>query len=290
MEAALTAASGGDGDRAARLLRVVEGRLGREETLPFEVVNVVVDLFGGNGASAERAVRQLSERFDSVKVERWVSRIGYRLMRGDMGERALELFEFNTHIFPESWNTWDGLSQAHMGLGNTEEALRAYHRSLELNPANARARERIRRAAITAAVDGDSARAARLLKAVGREETLLVGVASVVIDLFGGKGTSAERAVLLLSKRFTPAKVEREINTTGYTLMRGGKAERALELFEFNTRIFPESWNAWDSLGEAHFNLGHKEEAIRAYQKSLELNPDNEAAEKMIARIKGGKK
>jgi len=69
--------------------------------------------------------------------------------------------------------------------------------------------------------------------------------------------------------------------------MREIKAEWALELFEFNTRIFPESWNAWDSLGEAHFNLGHKEEAIRAYQKSLELNPDNEAAKRMIARIKG---
>lgn len=290
MEAALAAASGGDGDLAARLLRVVEGRLGKEEILPFEVVNVVVDLFGGNGASAKRAVQQLSERFDPVEVERWVNRIGYRLMRGGMGERALELFEFNTRVFPESWNTWDSLSEAQLGLGNTEEALRAYHRSLELNPANARARERIRRAAITAAGDGDSVRAVRLLKAVGKEETLLVGVARVVVDLFGGKGTSAERAVRLLSKRFTPEKVEREINTTAYTLMRGGQAERALELFEFNTRIFPESWNAWDSLGEAHFNLGHKEEAIRAYQKSLELNPGNKAAEKMIEWIRRDKR
>jgi tetratricopeptide (TPR) repeat protein len=271
-------------------LRVVEGRLGREETLPFEVVNVVVDLFGGNGASAERAVRQLSERFDPVEVERWVSRIGFRLMRGDMGERALELFEFNTRIFPESWSTWDGLSQAHLGLGNTEEALRAYHRSLELNPANPRARERIRRAAITAAGDGDNDRAVRLLKAVGREETLRVGIASIVIDLFGGKGPSAEQTFRKLSKRFRPEQVEREVNTTGYSLMRGGMGERALELFEFNTRIFPESWNAWDSLGEAYLNLGHKEEAIRAYKKSLELNPDNKAAEKMIAWIKEDKK
>jgi CubicO group peptidase (beta-lactamase class C family)/Flp pilus assembly protein TadD len=288
MEAAITAASGGDGDRAARLLRVVEGRLGREETLPFEVVNVVVDLFGGNGASAEKAVRQLSERFDPVEVERWVNRIGYRLMRGGMGERALELFEFNTRIFPESWNAWDSLSEAHLGLGNTEEALRAYQRSLELNPSNPRARERIRKAAITAAGDGDSVRALRLLKAVGMEETLRAGVEKVVIDLFGGKDSSAEEAVRKLSERFSPEQVEHEINRMGYAVMREIKAEWALELFKFNTRIFPESWNAWDSLGEAHFNLGHKEEAIRAYQKSLELNPDNEAAKRMIARIKGG--
>jgi len=170
--------------------------------------------------------------------------------------------------------------------GNTEEALQAYHRSLELNPSNTGGRERIRRAAITAAGNGDSVQAARLLNAVGGKETFLVGIASVVVDLFEGNGSSAEKAVRQLSKRFSPVKVEREFNTTGYALMRGGLAERALELFEFNTRIFPESWNAWDSLGEAHFNLGHKEEAIRVYKKSLELNPDNEAAEKMIARIK----
>jgi CubicO group peptidase (beta-lactamase class C family)/Tfp pilus assembly protein PilF len=290
MEAAIKAASGDDGDQAARFLRVAEGRLGKEETLPFEVVKVVVDLFGGEGASAKRAVRQLSERFDPVEVERWVNRIGYRLMRGDLGERALELFEFNTRMFPESWSTWDSLSEAHLGLGKTEEALRAYQRSLELNPDNARARERFRQASIKAAGEGDSARALRLLKAVGKEETLLVGVAGVVIDLFGGKDPSAELAIRKLSERFSSAKVEREVNSTGYALMRGGMEERALELFEFNTRIFPESWNTWDSLGEAHINLGHKEEAIRAYKKSLELNPDNEAAEKMIAWIRGDKR
>jgi CubicO group peptidase (beta-lactamase class C family)/tetratricopeptide (TPR) repeat protein len=290
MEAAITAASSNDGDLAARLLRIVEGKLGREEILPFEAVKVVVDLFGGNEASAKRAVRQLSERFDPVEIGRWMNRIGYRLMRGDMEERALELFEFNTRIFPESWNTWDSLSEAHLGLGKTEEALRAYHRSLELNPANERARERLRQASIKAAADGDSARAVRLLKAVGREETLLAGVASVVIDLFGGKGPSAELAIRKLSERFSPEKIEREINTTGYALMKEDMGERALELFKFNTRIFPESWNTWDSLGEAHLNLDHKEEAIRAYKKSLELNPDNKAAEKMIAWIRGDKR
>ena len=136
MEAAITAASGDDSDLAARLLRVVEGRLEQENILPFEVVKVVVDLFGGNEASARRAVQQLSERFSPVEVERWVNRLGYRLLRGDMAERALKLFEFNTRIFPESWNTWDSLGEAHLNLGHKEEAIRAYQKSLELNPDN----------------------------------------------------------------------------------------------------------------------------------------------------------
>ena len=148
---------------------------------------------------------------------------------------------------------------------------------------------RIVQSVITSAGRGDGGRAARLLRVMEGEEIIPVMAANAVVDLFRGKEASAERSVRHLSESFDPVEVEHEINRTGYLLMRGGLGKRALELFEFNTRIFPESWSAWDSLGEAHFNLGHEEEAIRAYRKSLELNPDNEAAERMIARIKGGK-
>lgn len=290
MEAALTAASGDDGDLAGRLLKVVEGKLDREETLPVEIVKVVVDLFGGKEDSAKEAVQQLSERSSPVEVEGRVNRIGYRLMRGGMEARALEIFEFNTNLFPQSWNTWDSLSEAHLGLGNTEEAIRAYHRSMELNPSNLGGRERMRRAAITAAAEGDNDRAKLLLKAVGEDESLRVGIAGAVVDLFGGKGSSAEKAVRKLSERFSPEQVEQEINATGIVLTRVGQTERALEMFELNTRIFPESWKTWDTLGEAYLNLDHREEAIKAYEKSLKLNPDNEAAGRMIARIRGSKR
>jgi tetratricopeptide (TPR) repeat protein len=289
MEAALTAAGGGDGDHAGRLLQVVEGNLYKEDILPVGVIKIIVDLFGGKQDSALRAVQQLSESFSPAEVEDWVNRAGYRLMREGTEKRALEIFEFNTRIFPKSWNSWDSLSEAHLGLGNTEEALQAHHRSLELNPSNLRGRERLRRAAITAAADGDNDRAVRLLKAAGGKETLRIGITSVAVDLFGGKEASAEQAVRKLTEHFKPEQVEQEINAAGYTLLREGQAERALELFDLNTRIFPESWNTWDSLGEVHFNLGHKEEAIKAYKKSLELNPNNEPAERMIAMIRGGK-
>jgi len=147
----------------------------------------------------------------------------------------------------------------------------------------------MRRAAITAAGKGDNNGAVRFLKAVGGEGTLQVGIAGAVIDLFGGKELSAEETFRKLTERFKPEQVEQEINSTGIMLMRAGQAERALELFELNTRIFPESWNTWDSLGEMLFNLGHNEAAIKAYEKSLELNPDNEPTKRMLAMIKGGK-
>jgi Flp pilus assembly protein TadD len=91
-----------------------------------------------------------------------------------------------------------------------------------------------------------------------------------------------------LAQSIDPARTEAEVNAVGYALMRSEQNERALEVFELNTRVFPDASNTWDSLGEALMNLGRSEEAIRAYEKSLELDPDNANAKTMIERIRGG--
>jgi len=143
-------------------------------------------------------------------------------------------------------------------------------------------------AALLAATDGQSDRARQLLSIVEADESVLVGVAGAVVDLWGGDLPSAERAVQEMAARGDPAQVEAVINEIGYGLMRMQKAERALEVFELNTRVFPESFNTWDSLGEAHMALGHDDEAIRAFERSLELNPNNTNAQTMISRIREG--
>lgn len=56
----------------------------------------------------------------------------------------------------------------------------------------------------------------------------------------------------------------------------------AVEIFKSNTVAFPNSANAFDSLGEAYMKAENKELAILNYEKSLQLNPKNENAAKMI--------
>ena len=143
-------------------------------------------------------------------------------------------------------------------------------------------------AAITAAADGRSDRAAHLLATVEGEEGVQVAVAGAVVNLLGGDRQSAERGVRELAEHADPALVEAEVNGAGYVLLRMEKAEQALAVFELNTRVFPEAFNTWDSLGEAHMILGHDDDAIRFYERSLELNPDNANATTMIARIREG--
>jgi len=54
-------------------------------------------------------------------------------------------------------------------------------------------------------------------------------------------------------------------------------------------RFHPNSWNAYDSLGEAYANARDKQRALDAYRKSVELNPENTNAKHTIQQIESGK-
>ncbi|OXA81309.1 CubicO group peptidase, beta-lactamase class C family [Flavobacterium aquidurense] len=75
---------------------------------------------------------------------------------------------------------------------------------------------------------------------------------------------------------------ERDFNSLGYQFLRLQKNENALQTFAAATLIFPKSANIYDSYGEALLQCGKKEEAIKMYQKSVELNPDNENGKKVL--------
>ena len=76
---------------------------------------------------------------------------------------------------------------------------------------------------------------------------------------------------------------EAEINSFGYMLMKSKKLNDALTIFSLNTEFYPTGFNTFDSLGECLFFLDKKEEGLKAYRKSLELNPQNDNAKKILS-------
>jgi tetratricopeptide (TPR) repeat protein len=81
--------------------------------------------------------------------------------------------------------------------------------------------------------------------------------------------------------------IEDEINELAYRLLYDKKdVAAALEVFRLNAAQFPNSFNVWDSLGEAYYRAGKIEEAIKNYEKSLQLNPDNEGGKRMLETIR----
>ena len=77
---------------------------------------------------------------------------------------------------------------------------------------------------------------------------------------------------------------EDAINDAGYSVLKKD-IDFAIYLFQINVKLFPKSWNVWDSLGEGYMVKGEKELSIENYKKSIELNPKNvsglEALEKL---------
>ena len=60
--------------------------------------------------------------------------------------------------------------------------------------------------------------------------------------------------------------------------------EDALKIFKLNTELFPKGYNTYDSYGECLLKVGHLEDGLKAYKKSLELNPNNENARQVISQ------
>ena len=60
----------------------------------------------------------------------------------------------------------------------------------------------------------------------------------------------------------------------------------AIEVLRVNVTLFPASWNAYDSLGEAYAAAGHKDLAIQNYEKSVQLNPKNQDGKAALAKLR----
>jgi tetratricopeptide (TPR) repeat protein len=77
---------------------------------------------------------------------------------------------------------------------------------------------------------------------------------------------------------------EADINNLGYQLLGAGKKDEAIAMFRKNVKDHPDSWNTYDSLGEALAANGDKKAAIEDYSKALAMAPDD-ANRKRINKI-----
>lgn len=79
---------------------------------------------------------------------------------------------------------------------------------------------------------------------------------------------------------------ESQLNDLGYFYLTDEKSvNNAIKIFKLNVKSFPDSFNPYDSLGEAYMINKDYALAIKNYEKSIELNPNNTNAELMIKRL-----
>ena len=79
---------------------------------------------------------------------------------------------------------------------------------------------------------------------------------------------------------------EQVINEMGYKFLNApNKIDEAIKCFELNTQNYPDSFNAFDSLGDGYSAKGDKVKAIAAYEKSMAINPNSEESRRKLKAL-----
>jgi predicted alpha/beta superfamily hydrolase len=79
-----------------------------------------------------------------------------------------------------------------------------------------------------------------------------------------------------LSKRygFEVVPSEDSVNRIGYQFLGREDYDRAVEFFKYNVKLYPNSANVYDSLGEAFENAGKLDEALANYSRAVDNAPN----------------
>lgn len=99
--------------------------------------------------SIEAALKQYQElkknQFDRYDfAERELNLLGYQLLGAGKTDEAIEIFKLNVAAYPNAFNTYDSLGEGYMSAGKRELAVQNYRKSLELNPQNTNAVQKLK--------------------------------------------------------------------------------------------------------------------------------------------------
>lgn len=96
---------------------------------------------------AVQKIREFRRAHPDLKIfnEKYFINLGYRfLFFLDKKDYAIEIFKLYKDMFPQSANAYDSLAEAYMMDGNKKLAVMNYQKSLELNPDNKNAEEKLK--------------------------------------------------------------------------------------------------------------------------------------------------
>lgn len=106
------------------------------------------------------------------------------------------------------------------------------------------------------------------------------------------KSTSMEEGILYLKDikknkfdSYNFKGFENELNKLTYKFLNENNTDSALKVIDYAVSEFPSSSNVYDTRGEVYYIRKDYSESKKNYQKTLELNPNNDNAKEMILKI-----
>ena len=98
-----------------------------------------------------KGVTAALERYDELRKkphgvdEFTLNALGYHFLYGGMEQDAVKVFQKNVELYPQSGNVYDSLGEAYAKVGQKDLAIQNYEKSLQLNPKNDNAVERLKK-------------------------------------------------------------------------------------------------------------------------------------------------
>lgn len=80
--------------------------------------------------------------------------------------------------------------------------------------------------------------------------------------------------------------IESVINTYGYNYLTHKKYPEAIRVFKINCKLYPFSFNVYDSLGEAYKQNNQYQLALMCYEKCAELHLNDKHSQQQIKKLK----
>ncbi len=175
------------------------------------------------------------------------------------------------------------------GTLHAEDSLERYWpvRAADGSLAGLAAAEDLTRAAVVAAAREEPDKAQEFLEQVGGRGGLDEAVGQALVDLFSGDRRSAERRLDGLTETHSRGAVAAVADNAGEDLLELGRTAAAIEVYELLSGVFPGAPGAWTDLGAAYEAAGREAEAVRAYERALELEPGNQRAQEAVRRLHG---
>ena len=81
---------------------------------------------------------------------------------------------------------------------------------------------------------------------------------------------------------------DRPLIVLASSLARAGKSDQAMGILELNLEFLPKSAMTYAAMGQIHERAGEKDAAVAAYEKALQLEPDNRMIQRRLQQLKGG--
>jgi tetratricopeptide (TPR) repeat protein len=75
---------------------------------------------------------------------------------------------------------------------------------------------------------------------------------------------------------------EELLSPLAHELLNRGLTEEAIKVYQLQVTAYPGSWSAHAALGDAYLEQGSRGLAVESYRKSLDLNPENDAARAVV--------